>query len=268
MAINALQSAATGLSALNTALDVTSNNLANINTDGFKTSRPNFQDLYYIEKARPGVMNANGDSTPTGLYVGLGVKVSGTQLDFEQGAPKATGRTLDVMIEGNGFLRVQVDPSIGDGTGYTRAGNLAINKDGEICMANDEGRRLEPIISIPENAEGIEITTDGRVLVTIPGQVDTQDVGQIELTTFINPQGLKQVGENLYVETEGSGTPISGLPGEDNRGQIQQGFLEASNTDPTRELIDLIRIQRAFEMNSQTIRAADETLRSIANLRR
>lgn len=268
MAINALQSASTGLSALNTALDITSNNLANINTDGFKTSRPNFQDLYYIEKARPGVLNSNGDSTPTGLYVGLGVKVSGTQLNFEQGSPKTTGRALDIMIQGNGFLKVQVDDSIGDGTAYTRAGNLGINKDGELVMTNDQGRRIEPVISIPENAEGIEITSDGHVLVTLPGQVDQQDVGQLELTTFINPQGLAQVGENLYVETEGSGSPITGNPGEDNRGQLQQGFLEASNADPTRELIDLIRIQRAFEMNSQTIRAADETLRAIANLRR
>ena len=268
MAIDALQSAATGLSALNTALDVTANNLANVNTDGFKASRANFQDLLYIEKVPPGVQNSIGDITPTGLFVGLGVKVSGTQLDFLQGPPKTTGRSLDVMIQGNGFFRVQVEQSLGGGVAYTRAGNLAVNRDGELCMANDQGRRLDPPIIIPDNAELISIGADGTVSVTIPGQVETQEIGTIELSTFINPAGLSQDGENVYTETSASGPPVSGNPGDNNIGTLRQGFLEGSNVDPTRELIEMIRIQRAFEMNSQSIRAADDTLRNVATLRR
>lgn len=267
MAINALQSAASGLSALNTALDVTANNLANINTAGFKASRANFQDLLYVERAQPGMQNAVGDSTPTGLYVGLGVKVSGTQLDFADGAPLTTGRTLDVMIDGKGFFRVQVEPAMGSGTAYTRAGNLAINKDRELVLANDQGRRIQPVITIPEDAIGISIGSDGKVIVTVPNQVDPQEQGQIELTTFVNPAGLKQVGQNLYVETAASGPPNDGVPGEENRGRLMQGALEGSNVDPTRELLEMIRTQRAFEMNSQSIKAADETLRNVAQLR-
>jgi flagellar basal-body rod protein FlgG len=267
MAIIALQSASTGLNALNTKLDIIANNLANVNTDGYKASRANFQDLIYIERAQPGVENANGDERPTGLYVGLGVKVSGTQLDFSQGAPLNTGRPLDVMIEGVGFFQVQVEDALG-GIAYTRAGNLTTNSDGELVLANDQGRRLEPTITIPDDAITISISPDGVVSVTQPGDTEPQEQGQLEIATFINPTGLKQVGENLYTESAASGPPITGEPSTDNRGRIQQGFLESSNVDPTRELIELIRTQRAFEMNSQTIRAADEALRTIAQLRR
>jgi flagellar basal-body rod protein FlgG len=269
MALIALHSAATGLSALNTDLDVISNNLANVNTDGYKASRANFQDLIYQEKALPGVENSNGDRTPTGLYVGLGVKVSGTQLDFAQGAPLNTGRELDLMVDGTGFFQVGVeDDRAPGGVAYTRAGNFAINADGELVLANDQGRRLQPAITIPEDAIKISVSADGRVLVAQPGQPEPTEVGQIELAGFINPAGLKQIGENLFTETAGSGPPITGEPASSNFGRIQAGFLEASNVDPTRELIDLIRTQRAFEMNSNVIRAADETLRAIANLRR
>jgi len=268
MAINALQSSATALSALNTALDVTAHNLANVNTDGFKGSRVNFQDLLYIDKAQPGTLNAIGDSRPTGLQIGLGVKVSGTQLDFEQGPPKNTGRMLDVMIDGDGFFRVQVDPAQGGGVAYTRAGNLVVNKNGELVMANDQGRRLLPITTTPENAEKIQIGSDGRVFVSVPNSIEVEERGQLELSTFINPAGLKQIGENLYVETDATGQPNNAAPGEGNHGRIKQGFLEGSNIDPTRELIEMIRTQRAFEMNSNSIRAADETLRNVAALRR
>ena len=162
MAINALQSASTALSALNTSLDVTANNLANVNTSGFKSSRANFQDLLYIEKAQPGTENAIGDQRPTGLYIGQGVSVSGTQLDFQQGAPLSTGRTLDVMIEGEGFLQVQVEAEQG-GFAYTRAGNLTLNSDGELVMANDQGRRVQPTFAIPPEATGVSIGSDGVV---------------------------------------------------------------------------------------------------------
>lgn len=267
MAINALQSAASGLSALNTALDVIAHNLANVNTTGFKGSRVNFQDLLYIEKMQPGVENAIGDQRPMGLYVGLGVKASGTQLDFAPGAPQITGRQLDIAIEGDGFLRVTVDDSLGT-NGYTRAGNLAVNRDGELVLANDQGRRLNPNITIPTDATGISIDANGSIFVTLPGEPEAQEVGQIQLVTFVNPAGLKQIGENLYTETAASGPPTEGEPGTDNRGRIRQGQLEGSNVDPTRELIELIRTQRAFDMNSQSIRAADDALRSIAQLRR
>ncbi|HEX2836545.1 MAG TPA: flagellar basal-body rod protein FlgG [Phycisphaerales bacterium] len=269
MAINALQSASSALSALNTALDVTANNLANINTDGFKASRANFQDLLYLERAHPGTTNANDDQRPTGLYVGLGVRVSGTQVDFGQGAARNTGRSLDIMIEGEGFFQVGVEEGVGPGgLAFSRAGNLTLNADGELVMANDQGRRLDPPVQIPPDAKSISIATNGEVFVTQEGAVEPTQVGQIDVATFINPAGLKQVGENLFVETSASGAPNLGEPGAEGRGSVKQGFLEASNVDPTRELIDLIRTQRGYEFNSQSIRAADESLRTVAQIRR
>jgi len=269
MAVIALQSAASGLAALNTQLDVIANNLANINTTGYKSSRANFQDLMYIERAQPGVENAHGDERPTGLYVGLGVKVSGTQVTFEQGAPLTTDRPLDLMIDGLGFFKVSVDDSLGaGGFAYTRAGNFTLNSDGEVVLANDQGRRLDPSITIPDDAISVTINADGRVFVLQPGQAEPTEQTQLQIATFVNPAGLKQVGENLFVETAASGPALEGNPGEDNRGRIQQGRLENSNVDPTRELIEMIRTQRAFEMNSNSIRAADETLRAVGQLRR
>ena len=270
MAAIALQSAASGLSALSTNLDVVANNLANVNTEGFKASRANFQDLLYIEREQPGVETATGDQRPTGLYVGLGVKVSGTQVNFGQGAPINTGNDLDVFIEGDGFFQVQVEDSLAPGSiAYTRAGNFTLNADGEIVLANSEGRRLEPRIEIPDNAiRPIQISADGRVQYRVAGSDQLSDAGQIELATFINPTGLKQLGANLFAETVASGAPQTGNPLEDNRGSLQQNMLEGSNVDPTRELIELIRTQRAFEMNSQSIRTADEALSTIAQLRR
>ncbi len=268
MAIIALQSAASGLNALNTRLDVIANNLANANTTGFKASRANFQDLLYVERAQPGVENANGDQRPTGLYVGLGVKVSGTQVQFSQGSPISTDNPLDLMIEGEGFFQVSVNTELGNGTAYTRAGNFTLNADGEIVLANDQGRRLSPTITLDSDVLQIEVDANGRVFVLRPGQTTLEEVGQIETATFINPAGLRQVGENLFVESAASGPPITGEPGVDSRGRIHQGLLEASNVDPTRELISLIRTQRSFELNSQTIRAADEALQTIGQLRR
>ncbi|RMH23643.1 MAG: flagellar basal-body rod protein FlgG [Planctomycetota bacterium] len=269
MAITALHSAATGLTALSTQLDVIANNLANVNTDGFKASRANFQDLLYVEKAQPGVENANGDQRPTGLYVGLGVKVSGTQVDFTQGSLINTGQTLDIAIEGGGFFQVQVEDERAEGgVAYTRAGNFTLNEDGELVLANDQGRRLEPNISIPDGVESISVSGDGRVLAQIAGQAQPQEVGQIQLARFINPTGLRQIGENLFAETAASGPPTTGNPTENGLGQLRQGFVEGSNVNPTRELIGLIRTQRAFEMNSQSIRTADESLQTVAQLRR
>ncbi|MBL0928226.1 MAG: flagellar basal-body rod protein FlgG [Phycisphaerales bacterium] len=269
MAIVSLHSAATALSALNTDLDVTANNLANVNTQGFKASRVNFQDLLYQERALPGTENANGDQRPTGLFVGLGVKVSGTQVDFTNGPPLKTSEPLDMYIDGVGFFRVRVEDSRGNGgVAYTRAGNFTRDSQGNIVMSSDQGRRLEPGIQVPQNAIQVQVTGDGRVFALEPGQAAPTEIGQIELATFVNPAGLKQVGENLFVESGASGPPITGNPTQEVFGEIKSGFLEASNVDPTMELIRLIRTQRAFEMNSNVIRAADDTLRAVAQLRR
>jgi flagellar basal-body rod protein FlgG len=268
MAITALHAASTGLSALSTALDVTAHNLANANTDGFKASRVNFQDLLYLEQAQPGVENANGDQRPTGIYVGLGVEISGTQVDFKQGAPVVTEQPLDLMIDGEGFFQVQVEDEQGEGLAYTRAGNFALNADGELVLANSEGRRLIPGISFPQGATSPTVSADGTLSVTLPGQIEPTELGRIELATFINPTGLKQIGENLYIPSAASGPAELGEPLEGGRGRVIQFALEGSNVDAVKELVSLIRIQRAFEMNSQSIQAADEALQTVANMRR
>lgn len=269
MAIIALHSAATGLSALNTSLDVISNNLANLNTPGFKSSRANFQDLLYVEQAQPGVANGNGDQSPTGLYVGLGTRVTSTQQRFSQGPNIPTDRPTDVAIDGLGFFRVKVEDRIGGGFAYTRAGNFAVSSEGELVLANDQGRRLEPSIRIPDDAiPPISIRPNGEVYVNKPGQTQPEQIGTIEIAAFINPEGLQPLGENLYAESAASGPPIVGQPATDQRGALVQNALEGSNVDPTKELIELIKTQRAFEMNSNTIKAADATLQQVANLRR
>ena len=268
MAIIALHSASTGLSALSTSLDVIANNLANANTDGFKSSRANFQDLLYEERAQPGTENANGDQRPTGLYVGLGTKISGTQINFSQGPAIATDRPLDLMIDGEGFFQVQVEDDTGEGIAYTRAGNFVVNSEGEIVLATDQGRRMIPNIQIPPDANGITISADGIVSVTTTGSTEPQQLETIQLATFINPAGLKQIGENLYIPSAASGEALVGDPLEENRGGVRQGFLEGSNVDPVVELVNLIKTQRAFELNSQSLQAADEALQTIGRLRR
>jgi flagellar basal-body rod protein FlgG len=268
MAIISLQSAASALSALSTSMDITANNLANINTAGFKSSRANFQDLMYIEQQQPGARNTNGDQRPTGLYVGLGTKVSGTQFDFSEGAP-VKGGNLDLMIHGNGFFKVAVPDSIGTGGfAYTRAGQFTLNSDGQIVLASDTGRRLEPAISVGTDVQSISVDSSGQVLVSRAGATDPEVVGTLTLTNFINPTGLKAAGENLFTESPASGPPIEGNPGEAAFGTIQSGQYEGSNVDPTTELVNLIRVQRAFEMNSNSIRAADTALQTIAQIHR
>lgn len=274
MAIVSLHSAASGLTALNTQLDVIANNLANVNTQGYKSSRVNFQDMLYQEKAVPGTENANGDQRPTGLYIGLGVKVSGTQLNFSQGSLLRTDNAMDLAIDEGGadarsFFRVRVEPDRApNGFAYTRSGNFTRNRDGDLVLANDSGRRLDPPVNIPPEAVAVTVNTDGEVLYTTADSPTPQSAGRIALSGFVNPAGLRQVGENLFVETEASGPSVDGNPGEGGLGIIRSGVLEASNVDPTHELVELIRTQRAFEMNSNVIRAADETLRAAGQLRR
>ena len=268
MGIIALSSAATGMMAQETALDVIANNLANLNTSGFKASRVNFQDLMYQERKVPGIENARGDRRPIGLYVGLGTKVSGTQLDLSQGVAEQTNRDLDLLIDGDGFFQVEIEDDIGEGIGYTRAGNFLLNQDGEIVLATDTGRRMLPNITVPQDATAVEVSVDGVVSVALPGQIDPSIIGTIQIATFLNSAGLRQIGESLFIPSAASGDPLVGDPGEDGRGLLRQGFLEGSNVEPVTELVGLVRTQRAFEFNSQAFQAADEVLRNVGNLRR
>jgi len=268
MAIMALHAAASGMRSLDEKLNVVANNLANVNTHGFKRSRVNFEDLLYQVKREPGVPNAEDEPIPHGIVVGTGVKVSGTQLDFAPGSVDTTNNALDWQIEGQGFFQVR---TVNDGTpvtAYTRAGNFAQNAVGNIVLGNSDGSILEPPITIPDDAIEISIGRNGEVRVRQEGSNTLNTIGQIELARFVNPEGLKQVGGNLYVETDASGTPVTSTPQTDGLGAINQNALELSNVDPVRELIDLITTQRAFELNSQSIKSADESLQIVANLRR
>ena len=267
MAILSLHSASSALSALNTALDVTSNNLANVNTPGFKPSRTNFQDLLYIERMQPGIENAHGDTRPIGLYVGLGVEVTGTQTMFTQGPPIRTEGDLDLSINGDGFFKVD-SPNSPTGYAYTRAGHFTKNSEGQVVLADAQGQKLVPEISFPPEAMNITIDPTGMVYYSLAADSDPVEAGQLQLTNFINPAGLSPIGGNLFEVTAASGPGIDGEPGTDNFGTLMQKYIEGSAVDPTKELIDLIKTQRAFEMNSNTIRTADETLRTIAQLKR
>lgn len=252
--------------ALDTKLNVVANNLSNINTHGFKRSRVNFEDLLYQIRREPGAPNDVNEPIPHGVVVGTGVKVSGTQLNFAEGAVDPTNRPLDWQIEGDGFFQVT---TIQDGNpiiAYTRAGNFSQNSIGNIVLANSAGDVLEPPIVIPADAIQISVARNGEVRVRQQGSPTLNVVGQIQLARFVNPEGLEQVGRNLYIETDASGVPLTGPAQTDGLGAINQGSLEMSNVDPVRELIDLITTQRAFELNSQAIRSADESLQTIVNL--
>lgn len=268
MAITALYSAATGLRALSTRIDVVANNLANAETTAFKRSRVNFEDLMYLQMKQPGVTNAAGDLTPAGIYVGLGTRISNTQIDLEQGSMENTGRPLDVGIQGNGFFKVKILDSIGDGTGYTRNGNFFVNNEGDLVLGMGDGYKMIPPITIPQGATDISISESGAIEVRLPGQDQMTRVGELEISKFINPQGLRLLGGSIYVGTEASGAPVTGRPGEEGAGVILQGYLEGSNVDPVKELVTLIKTQRAFELNSQSIQTADQALQTIGNLRR
>ncbi|MCH2160702.1 MAG: flagellar basal-body rod protein FlgG [Phycisphaerales bacterium] len=265
----ALNSSATGLSALNTQLDVIANNLANASTPGFKRFRVNLEDLAYIEKNQPGVESQLVDATrPIGLFVGLGVEATGTQQHHTEGAPIPTGNNLDVMINGNGFFRVNIGELGGNGIGYTRAGQFTQDQDGRLVMANSMGYALEPEIVIPQDALTVNINNNGLVTYTLKDQPQPLEAGTIQISTFQNPSGLAPIGENLLLETYASGAENVGDPGTEGRGLFRSGHIEGSNVDPVIELVDLIRTQRSFEMNSQALKAADETLQTVVNMTR
>jgi flagellar basal-body rod protein FlgG len=264
----AMNTSATGLEALSSKLDVIANNLANVNTVGFKRSRVNFEDLIYQSLRQPGVENSLGDIPPAGIQKGRGVRISNTQLIMQQGSLEQTTNQLDLAIEGNGFFRVQIFPDMGpNGIGYTRAGNFFINSNNELVLGNSNGFKLDPPIAIPENYTSITVGADGKVSVTEPGSAQAQEVGQIQLTKFTNPSGLLCKGSNVYVESQASGPPLDGNPTENGFGQILQNSLETSNVEPVKELVELIQTQRAFELNSQSIQASNEMLKVVANLR-
>jgi flagellar basal-body rod protein FlgG len=267
MSVQTLYSAATGMTALETKLDVIANNLANVETTAFKKDRANFEDLFYRHEKLPGAQDNSGQYTPTGIAIGLGSRISGVQSDYTQGAFRQTGGELDVAIEGRGFFQA-TDPATGN-THYTRAGNFSKNASGSLVLGSaNTGRLLQPPITIPNDAIAISISADGIVSVRQPGSQNMTQVGTIELATFVNPQGLLKLGENLYAETDASGAPTLGNPGQNGLGVVRQNALEASNVEPVQELIDLITTQRSFELNSQAVKAGDEILQTVANLRR
>lgn len=267
MSVQTLYTAASGMDAMQTKLDVIANNLANINTTAFKKDRANFEDLLYRTEVMPGMLDANQTPTATGTQIGLGTRVQSTQKDFSQGSMQATGRMLDVAIEGPGFFQV-LDPQTQQ-TFYTRSGNLDVNADGNLVIGSAQtGRLIEPPIAVPQDHVGIEISASGQVMVRQPGVVELQQVGQLQMAQFANPDGLLKAGENMYMQTDASSAAIQADPGTNGLGVLRQRSLEASNVEPVQELIDLITTQRGFELNSQAVQAGDQLLQQIANLRR
>ena len=265
MSIRALNSAASGMDALSFKLDTIANNLANSGTTAFKRSRTNFEDTFYQHLKLPGILDSQNKPTATGLAMGLGTRLQSTQLDSSNGSLVSTDRKLDVAIVGDGFFQVQDGSQIL----YTRAGNFALNANGDLVIASaDRGRPIEPNINIPADAVDIEISEEGFVSVLQPNSNQLQQVGQLQLAKFINPGGMVQLGENLYQDVGAAGSVQVASPGQQGLGLLRQGFLEASNVEPVRELVDLIATQRNFELNSQVIQAADQALQLVNNLRR
>jgi flagellar basal-body rod protein FlgG len=261
--IRALFTAATGMTAQQLSIDTTANNLANVNTAGFKRSRVDFQDLLYQTPRVPGAPTAQGAEAPTGIQVGSGVRPASTQRIFSQGDFQQTDNPLDLVIEGDGFFQVLR----GDGSSaYTRAGSF--RKDANGRLVNPDGFALQPEISIPAQASSISIGTDGVVSVTLTGNGTQQQVGTIELARFVNPAGLNAIGRNLFVPTGASGTPLTGAPGSQGFGTLSQGFVEMSNVKVVEEMVNLIVGQRAYEAGSKAVQSADEMLQLANNLRR
>jgi len=257
--IRALFTAATGMQAQQLNLDTIANNLANVNTTGFKRNRVDFQDLIYQTLRPAGTRVAAGVDVPTGLQVGHGTRPVATQKIWSQGNFQQTESPLDLVIEGDGFFQLaRPDGSIA----YTRAG--AFKRDAAGQIVNSDGYVLQPAITLPEDTVSISIGSDGTVSVVTAGATTPTQLGRIELARFMNPAGLAAVGRNLFVTTAASGEPIVGAPGERGFGTLQQGFLEMSNVSVVEEMVQMIAAQRAFEVNSKAIRSADEML-SISN---
>jgi len=259
--IRSLWISKTGLDAQQTQLDVISNNLANVATNGFKRSRAVFEDLLYQTLRQPGAQSSQTTMIPSGLQVGTGVRPVATARNFTQGNLQQTSNSLDVAINGQGFLQV----SMPDGTtSYTRDGSMHLDAQGQIVTSN--GFPVSPAITIPSNATKINIGQDGIVTVNVPGQAAPTQVGQLQLATFANPAGLQANGQNLYVETASSGAPTANTPGTNGAGTLNQGYVETSNVNVVEELVNMIQTQRAYEINSRAIQVSDQMLQKLSQL--
>jgi len=261
--IRALFTAATGMQAQQLNVDVIANNLANVNTTGFKRSRADFQDLLYQTLRQPGAASSNQTEIPTGIQLGLGTRTAAVQKLFVQGDFQHTQNQLDIAIDGDGFFQVQ-HPN-GDVV-YSRAGAFKLDSQGRVVTS--DGYPLEPEITIPANATSITLAPDGTVSVLQAGNQAPQQAGQIRVVNFANPAGLSSLGRSLFRTTTASGEPQEGAPGTEGRGPLSQGFLEVSNVSVVEEMVNLITGQRAYEINSKAIQAADEMLQVTTNLRR
>lgn len=259
--ISALNSAASGMEAQMAQIDSISNNLANVNTTGYKKSRAEFQDLLYETLQEPGANTSAQSQAPVGIQRGMGVKVSGTQRNFEMGNPVSTSRDLDMMIRGDGFFMVQLPTGE---VGYKRDGSFYKSSNGRIETI--EGYPLQPEITVPAGAKRLEITDDGTVWVMM-NESERQQVGQVQLATFVNNGGLKAMGKNIFLATEASGAANVLPPNQSPAGSIMQNYLESSNVDVVREMTDMISTQRAFEMNSKVIQTVDQMLQNTTGLR-
>lgn len=260
--LRALSTAATGMEAQEMKIDTIANNLANVNTTGYKKSRVEFQDLLYDELRAPGTTAADGTQVPTGLQVGHGVRAVATQRSFAMGDLRQTGNPLDLAVEGNGFFQVML-PS-GE-LGYTRDGSLKTDAQGRVVTA--DGLVVEPSLVIPADATNITVAADGTVSVIQAGRVDPVELGRIELATFANPAGLVPMGKNLFGLSAAAGEPLVARPGSEGVGTLAQGMLETANVKVVEEMVELITTQRAYETSSKVISAADEMLRVTAGLR-
>jgi len=261
--IRALWTAASGMEAQQLNVDVIANNLANVNTTGFKRSRADFQDLLYQTLRDAGASSSNSTIYPTGMQIGLGTRNAAIQKIFQQGEFQQTQNPMDFAIEGRGFFQI-LQPN-GE-TGYTRAGSFKQDEQGRLVTS--DGFPLIPQITIPADAMNITIGSDGTVSVVQAGQNASTQIGQIQLVAFPNPSGLRSIGRNLYTETISSGSPTTGTPGENGIGTIAQGFLELSNVSISEELINMIVGQRAYEINSKAIQTADEMMQTANNAKR
>jgi flagellar basal-body rod protein FlgG len=261
--IRALWTAAAGMQCQQVNVDVIANNLANVNTTGFKKSRVEFQDVLYQNIRRAGTASAIGAEVPTGLAIGYGTRASATVREFTEGNLTPTGNPLDLAIDGDGFFQVQLP----DGTtGYTRDGAFKIDGEGQIV--NSDGYFLLPQMSVPQDATAVSVGTDGTVEVMVAGQTDPQQIGQIELARFVNPAGMTSLGRNLAIPTRASGDPITDVPTQSGLGQIDQGYLEMSNVAVVDEMVNMIVAQRSYEMNSKAIQTADDMAGIANNLKR
>lgn len=261
MAVRSLNTAASGMKAMQTKVDVLSNNLANVSTTGYKRDRADFSDLIYQFMRRPGILTPLGNKTATGIQIGSGVRTTGVSKEFEQGSLMSTGNQLDIAIIGEGFFQIQIQNGQ---IAYTRNG--AFNRDSEGNIVTAEGYKLEPAITLSQDAVRVEISPDGQI--TSFNDQGTQ-IGQqqLQLVRFSNPQGLEAIGDNLYVANpDATGTPQPGNPATPNFGTLKGRFLEASNVDVVQSMVELIKAQRAYELNANAIRSSDSMLQQAANL--